>query len=253
MATPNTPHDSLFKAIFSDPRAAAAQFRALLPPALASALDLDALEDVTRNFVDSALGPSDCDLLFAAPWGGGEHQALLILHEHQSEPETFMCIKTLRYSVSAWHEWLKRQRTPPRKLPPLIAVVLYHGKLPWAEPRTLSELFDVPPALVPLVQPLLPTACFVLDDLNLHGDEDVRKRGLPAAALLTLLLFKHGRRDEDLVGVWRSADDAVTQLKELPGWTDTLVQLVRYTLVVGSVGRDALTAAPRGQRARRWS
>ncbi len=46
MATPNTPHHALFKAVFSEPCTAAAQFRALLPSALVAALDLAVLENV---------------------------------------------------------------------------------------------------------------------------------------------------------------------------------------------------------------
>ncbi len=241
MGKPTTPHDSRVKASFSDPRAAAGQLRALLPPDLTVELDLDALEDVTKECVEESLRPTRSDLFFKVPWKAGEHHALMVLHEHQSEPERFMALKTLRYSVNGWYQWLQRQDPPPAKLPPLISLVLYNGTRPWEEPRGLGELIDLPAPLEAVLRPFLPQATFLLDDLNVPGDDDLKARELVPQAFLALLLFKHGRRGEDLAQLWRRERETVAALVALPEWSDYLAQLSRYTYVVGDVAHEELS------------
>jgi hypothetical protein len=65
-----TPHDSVFRQVFSVPENAASQLRAVLPPGLAGRLDLGRLARVPSSFVDEALKWRHSDLLFTAPLDG---------------------------------------------------------------------------------------------------------------------------------------------------------------------------------------
>jgi len=62
MAEPNHPHDALFKKTFSVPEHAAAQLRAILPPALVALTDFSTLTLCAGSYVDEALAGSESDL-----------------------------------------------------------------------------------------------------------------------------------------------------------------------------------------------
>jgi predicted transposase YdaD len=62
---PPNPHDALFKWTFSQPELAAAELRAVLPPALVARLDLERLVLAEGSFVDRDLQGSHADRLFS--------------------------------------------------------------------------------------------------------------------------------------------------------------------------------------------
>ena len=61
-----TPHDALFKKVFSRIEHAASALRTLLPPAIAARIDFSALTLRPGSFVDQQLATSHSDLLFSA-------------------------------------------------------------------------------------------------------------------------------------------------------------------------------------------
>ena len=67
---PNTPHDGLFKATFSQVEHAAGELRAILPPALVARLDFTTLTLCPGSFVDEAFSWRHTDLLFTALFAG---------------------------------------------------------------------------------------------------------------------------------------------------------------------------------------
>src|SRR5689334_4920191 len=64
-----TPHDALFKAVFSRPERAAEELRHVLGPALARAIDLATLRLEPGSVVDELLRERHTDLLFSARCG----------------------------------------------------------------------------------------------------------------------------------------------------------------------------------------
>ncbi|MBK9646974.1 MAG: Rpn family recombination-promoting nuclease/putative transposase [Deltaproteobacteria bacterium] len=92
----NTPHDHLFKLVFSEPSELAPVLRALLPPSVAARLDLAQLspaptEQARRRPPNARPGPA----LPRAVARGGRAEVVFIL-EHQSSPDPSMPLRALR-------------------------------------------------------------------------------------------------------------------------------------------------------------
>ncbi|MEM7589018.1 MAG: Rpn family recombination-promoting nuclease/putative transposase [Myxococcota bacterium] len=64
--SPQTPHDRLFKEVFSNPANAASELEFLLPKAVVNRLDLSSLTLQPGEFIDKELRARQSDLLFSA-------------------------------------------------------------------------------------------------------------------------------------------------------------------------------------------
>jgi predicted transposase YdaD len=72
--------------VFGQPEHARGALRAILPAALAEALDWSTLALQPGSFVDAALRHQHTDLLYAAAWRDGSEALVYPLFEHQSTP-----------------------------------------------------------------------------------------------------------------------------------------------------------------------
>jgi predicted transposase/invertase (TIGR01784 family) len=82
------PHDLMFKAAFGQAEHARGALRAIVPAALAEALDWSTLTLQPGSFVDAALHHQHTDLLYTATWRDGGDALVYLLFEHQSAPPT---------------------------------------------------------------------------------------------------------------------------------------------------------------------
>jgi predicted transposase/invertase (TIGR01784 family) len=103
----SNPHDLVFKAVFGQPEHARGMLRAIVPAALAEALDWSTLTLQPGSFVDAALTQQHTDLLYAATWRDGSEVLVYLLFEHQSTPPTegLMAERLLAYQVRIWDRW----------------------------------------------------------------------------------------------------------------------------------------------------
>lgn len=234
-------HDALFKIGFSSPEAVGSQLRALLPADLVARLDLESLVLRGTDLFDDGLGETPSDRLYEVRLD--KRQALIyVLHEHQSTADPLMPFRLLRYMVKIWERWLGEQKKRPTRLPAIIPVVLYHGASAWDVATHFRELIDLPPEALAAIADCLPEFRFVLDDLSQRTDAELRARGAPALASITLLLFKHGRQGRDLLEVWRGLLDLLRELARTQDWSMGLRAVTRYTYRVGEVSAADLAA-----------
>src|SRR5690606_8930501 len=91
-----SPHDALFKYVFSQPEHAASELRAVFPPALAARLDWASLTLQPSSFVDERLKGRQADLLFSVECDG-QPAYVYVLLEHQSTSDPIMAFRMLRY------------------------------------------------------------------------------------------------------------------------------------------------------------
>src|SRR5690349_17799203 len=96
-----TPHDTLFKVLFSNPRRAAEVLRHVLPPGVARRIDWSTLRCEPGSFIDEELRGSHADLLFSAQMDG-QTVEIYVLYEHQSSFDEWMPLRLLRYMVRIW-------------------------------------------------------------------------------------------------------------------------------------------------------
>jgi predicted transposase/invertase (TIGR01784 family) len=226
----STPHDALFKRMFSQPQHASELFRSLLPPAVVRHIDFGTLRMETASFIDHELRARFSDLLFGVHLAG-EAAYLYLLFEHQSTPERFMCRRLLRYVLDTWdHHFTSHPEA--RYLPVVIPIVLHHGENGWTEPVSLRELYDAPAEVLDELRPFLPELTFLLDDLTPQDDAVLRARALSAVPLMTLWVFKHVRHERDAIPALREALDLVAAVLRAPDGLTALRTLMGYILDV---------------------
>ena len=137
-----TPHDALFKAIYSDPQRAAAHLAVALPEEVAAALDLSTLSLAPGSYIDPELTASASDLLFEVRTRGGRAALVYLLFEHQSTVDRMMALRLLCYIVRIMERW-RLDHPNAASLPLVVPLVLYHGERPWSAPLDLAELYDL--------------------------------------------------------------------------------------------------------------
>lgn len=224
-----SPHDSVFRRVFSKPENAASQLRAVLPPDLADRLDLGRLIQQPGTLVDESLRQRHTDVLFSVPLDG--HEAFVfVLMEHQSSNDSLMAYRMLRYIVRIWDRYLD-ENPRARKLPAVIPLVVYNGPGRWTAPRRLRDV--IAPAPSGTEAEYLPQLSFLLDDLGVIDADQLRARDLTPPALVTLLLLKtvpgNSRLREELQE-WTGELSAVLNG---PGGKETFKALLSYIVRVG--------------------
>jgi predicted transposase/invertase (TIGR01784 family) len=240
-----TPHDALFKVVFSQPEHARGMLRAMVPKALADSLDWEALTLRPGSFVDVALTHQHTDLLYSARWRRGGEAFVYFLFEHQSSPPTegLMAYRLLRYQDRIWERW-QVDHPRARTLPMIVPIVLYHGAKPWSEALSFGALLEVPEELRADVSAHLVQFTYLLHDLSEISDEELRDHAARTAlAKLAAMCFKHGRTANDLVELLGHWISVVRDVARAPHGLEALAQVMRYLLEVSEhVSPEALQA-----------
>jgi predicted transposase/invertase (TIGR01784 family) len=170
----SSPHDALFKYVFSQPEHAASELRAVLPAALSARLDWGSLELQPTSFVDERLSGREADVLFTVSYDG-RSAFLYVLLEHQSTNDPLMAFRLLRYLVRIWEAVLAEQ--PDRqRLPAIIPVVVHHSSSGWTAARDLGSSIDLDAETLAILGSYVPEFRFVLDDLSHADDAALRGR-----------------------------------------------------------------------------
>ena len=119
-----TPHDHLFRFVFSDPIQAASYLQDIVPAGLSELVDWSTLARKSGSFVDAPLQARHTDLVFTAQMGDSGEGIVYVLFEHQSTSDRWMAWRLLRYMVRIWDQW-QSEHPEPRLLPLIIPIVLF--------------------------------------------------------------------------------------------------------------------------------
>ena len=202
-----TPHDALFKRVFSQPHHAAGELQHVLPAAVTELIDWKTLQLVSGSVVDPQHRDRHADLLYSVK-AAGRKVLLYVLFEHKSGPDALTPFQLLVYMVRIWERCLAK-KPRPKKLPPIVPVVVHHSDRAWSCGTNLRDLIDVPAGLHDALSSLLPSVPFLLDDLARESSDDLHARAMTEMAKLTLFCLKRARHSGDLLG-------------ELERWADAL-------------------------------
>ena len=218
------------------PENIAGELKAVLSPALVRRIDGSTLTAEPGTFVDRA-GESRTDLLFSAQVAG-RHALIYVLFEHQSRPDPEMTVRMLGYMSRIWASVRRSRRgrgERPRPVPPILPVVLHHGREGWTAARTLSSWIDWDDELRSLARPFVPEFELIIDDLAKVPEMELARRGGAPLGRLVLMALRATRVgfDESVVEVWAEMlDDA-----ERTAPREALLHLLEYL-----VGTDEGTA-----------
>jgi predicted transposase/invertase (TIGR01784 family) len=213
--------------VFGHPETALAHFRAYLPPALVARLDAAKATLRPGSYVDEELAQRHSDLLYRVRLDGGEEAFLYVLFEHQSGVDPWMAFRLLRYLVRIWDRALADDAAA-RRLPPIVPLVLYHGRERWTAATRFAGLLDFDPPEWRAIGGL-DFAC-ALTDVSRLQDADLRGAALGRLALF--LLRDAGREDFFVTRLPRW----VATLREVfaaPSGLNALRTALRYVLEVG--------------------
>jgi len=177
----SNPHDSLFKAMMGREEIAKDFFHNHLPAGLAKLIDVDSLEIRKDSFVEKELKQFYSDILYQVSFKGGKGY-IYLLFEHQSKPYRLIAFRLLRYMVKIWEQELK---AAPELilLPPIIPLVLYHGRAGWDVSESFMGLIGEEK-----VKGYVPDFSYILYDLSRYSDEEIRGAVI---VKVFLMLFKH--------------------------------------------------------------
>jgi predicted transposase/invertase (TIGR01784 family) len=210
---PVNPHDKFFKESWSRQEVARDFLSYYLPAKIVDLLDIDSLELSKDSFVDTELREYFSDLLYKVDLRDGRAVYVYVLLEHKSYPEPLIAFHLLRYMVEIWNLLLK-QRKGGEKLPPVIPVVLYHGRAEWRIGRDFRGLIVDDGEL----ERYLPDFDYELCDLSDFEDEEIKGAVVLRVAML---LFKYIFRDEladrlpGILGLLRELTDKRSGLEYL--------------------------------------
>ncbi len=196
------PHDGLFRDVFGDPQHAISYLQNTLPQKITARLDTTEAEQCSEHYVNKKFRGFETDVLYKIKLADRPAFAYFLI-EHQSSVDHMMPLRLLRYMTLIWDKWYI-DNDKPKKLPPIIPIVLYHGSGGWTAAREFISIIDAPDDLLNYIRPFIPAFTYILDDLTLRDDRELEELRATALVRLTMLLFKH-IRDRDLA-------------KQLPKW-----------------------------------
>ncbi|MGW0245902.1 Rpn family recombination-promoting nuclease/putative transposase [Nocardia goodfellowii] len=163
--TPSNPHDAYVRQLLGQPANAAAHLRTVLPEEVVARVDWTRLEPMSCSFVSDELRSSYDDLVFRTRCGTDEAFVYLLI-EQRNCSDRLMPLRMLDSIIGVWNHY-RDQNPEVRTLPVVFPVVVrndLHGSA-WAAPTELAELYDVSPAMLETLGPLLPRFKCLLDDV----------------------------------------------------------------------------------------
>lgn len=137
--------DSVYKQLFSHPEIVRDLLVGLLPAEWARALTVDGLERVNASYASDHGKARHADVVWRARIGG-EWVYVYILLEFQARPDKWMALRMHVYLGLLYQDLVAQHRLSKHgKLPPVLPIVLYHGRRPWRAATELARLMLVPP------------------------------------------------------------------------------------------------------------
>ncbi len=135
-----SPHDRLFRRVLANPARAAVVLRAYLPKTITDRLSEDPPRLVDGSFGDPALRAHQSDLLFEVTLMTGTPVLVYALLEHKSTPDPLTPLQVEEYTLRIWRRRIDDHPDDTVRLPPILALIFYHGERPWTVPRSISEM-----------------------------------------------------------------------------------------------------------------
>jgi hypothetical protein len=131
----------------------------ILAGELADCLDFSRLEPMKTDFIPDNLREQYADIVFLCPFrdAAGEREVVIVLLiEHQTEPDVTMPFRLLFYMVLIWdaqrRKWLDEKVPKSQwRFRPILPIVFHTGTSTWTASLDMAALMDLPEALQPFV------------------------------------------------------------------------------------------------------
>lgn len=161
-------HDHFFKGSMQLIEVAQGMSRLLLPGRISVKIDYSTLQIVKDSWINVKLNLHSTDILYRAEAGpAGLH--LLLLFEHKSNIDNLVSLQNYRNTSYVIEEEQSQSKSSKLKLPPVIPIVIYHGKTPWNVDNSITSMFEY----IESTELFIPQQRSVVIDLGVIPDEEV--------------------------------------------------------------------------------
>lgn len=214
--------DMLYKQLFGHPEMVRDLLAACLSAEWACSLDVGAFERVNASYVNDRGKARHDDVVWRARIGG-QWIYVYILLEFQARPDAWMALRMQVY-VGLLCQDLVAQHCLTRggKLPPVLPIVLYHGRAAWNASTDLAELMLAPPEGLEQFQP---QQKYMLIDQ--HRNKIGDRRSNVVAILFQLLRSTSSRERRTLLSLLSdrmTAPDMELVRNSLQRWVQSTLQ-----------------------------
>ncbi|MCG8515809.1 MAG: Rpn family recombination-promoting nuclease/putative transposase [Halanaerobiales bacterium] len=167
MSDINNVHDKFFKKNMSDKSTVRNMLQNYLPEQILNLINLDNMELEKDTMIEEELENVFSDLIYKVSLNGNEAY-LYFLFEHKSYPYRKIALQLLKYIRAIWE--LKMKQGKKKKLPLIIPIVFYHGRVKWDIGLKLSDLLDDIPGEL---REYVPDFKYLLYDFSPYSDQEI--------------------------------------------------------------------------------
>ena len=176
-----------------------------LPPEIVRLLDLKSARLSKDSFLDKRLRAYFSDLVYEVLLRNGKGSVFVhVVLEHKSYPDRLVSFQLLCYMVRVWERILRKYqgkkrksgekgekagKEPPFLFPPILPVLICHGRSAWNTPPDFRSLFPDLPEFASHI----PDFTYVICDLSSHSDDEIRGMVMLRVAMLVM---KHIFKDD---------------------------------------------------------
>jgi hypothetical protein len=221
-------HDGYFRETFQTHRIARAALKKVLPKATIPHLDLDGLTVVERQRSDAVFKELSADVIYKVPVKGTkEYVNFFVVMEHKSRQDYQTVFQLWGYVYRVcYQEFLAAKKQgedmASYRLPPIVAIIVFHGRSAFKGVTELAEWFLPLPGL----EPYLPRLQAVLFDLSTINDDDpiLNDPDVPELKVVFMVLKTVFRKDvvmkvsEVLRALKPHSDDPTTRRIIIATW-----------------------------------
>nr|WP_315219017.1 Rpn family recombination-promoting nuclease/putative transposase [uncultured Duganella sp.] len=212
--------DMLYKQLFAHPEVVRDLLTGFVSAEWTGSLDIGAFERINASYTGDGGKARHEDIVWRAKIGGDWVYVYLLL-EFQSRSDPWMALRMQVYVGLLCQDLVAQHRLSRHgKLPPVLPVVLYHGRKPWRASTDLAKLMLPPPEGLERYQP---SQHYLLIDQHRNVGADGRSNVLA-------ILFRLMRSHTD--GEMREALRAFADRMKLPDMLPARDSLVRWVQVV---------------------
>ena len=184
------PHDAACKLLFSFPAMVRDLLAGFFPREWVEALDLSTLERWPESTVSDDLRQRHQDRVWRVR-SRDRWLYVLVMLEFQSTVDRTMAVRILAYTALLYQDLLRTSTDP---LPPVLPVVLHHGRERWTAPEDVAGLAAPPGAFL---APYQPVQRYFLLDVGSYTGSLPEGRNLVAG----LIRLEHSRSPADVEAV----------------------------------------------------
>ena len=174
-------HDTGYKKLYTFPKMVEDLLTGFIHQDWIKELDFSTLEKMNNSYITDEFRERSDDIIWRVHFRD-QWLYVYLLIEFQSAVDHTMAVRLLSYIGALYQDLIASKNIPdPKKLPPVMPIVLYNGEPRWNAAQTLAELIEPIPESLQVFQPQL-RYCLI-DEGRFSGEELETKENLTAAII----------------------------------------------------------------------